>query len=500
LHCPGSAAGTNFSPAAPHLTLGVHTAPKEPQGNECWCLSPTPKPLLTPELLKQLILHPSRLPCAAPLPLFLSTLPVQLCCCSAWRRAAAPVPVPQPSPCTLLLPQPNAAPCSLPAATEPDELNPAPVTCFPPSSRACLGHGVLCGSGRGEERAGERAGAGSVGEHAGGLGWISTGAYGSWEPSTGCTENSVTALHPLRESTGSGLRCPAPYGRWGCIHPAQLTLGVAGGTKPGGGRLQPGGTARTPARRGWGAAPLPRGEGAVRHGWAEQGEEGSGKGAQKGEVRQKSHSCVAVGGRGTGKRQTRGRASLTAGGWRLPASSPSSGVRREGSWLLASQALLETSLFSQLTPGTLAHTPHPFPSRSARAQTAGRATTQPFPCCPTLCGTLGGWRPGRRSWHTCGGCANGLRHVPDPPSLRRRPCHRFAAPHRNASLPPENQGGRETPKREGRLRARQGAQMKNLLSGVISAALHARRFIRASPAAWARGSPGAGGWGETGCK
>ncbi|XP_052671630.1 uncharacterized protein LOC128154686 isoform X2 [Harpia harpyja] len=84
--------------------------------------------------------------------------------------------------------------------TEADELNPTPVTCSPPSSKACLlpllQHGALCGSGRGEERAGECTGAGSMGEHAGELGRVSTGAFGSWEPSTSCTAHSVPPLQP----------------------------------------------------------------------------------------------------------------------------------------------------------------------------------------------------------------------------------------------------------------------------------------------------------------
>lgn len=98
------------------------------------------------------------------------------------------------------LPEPNAALRSLPAGTKADELNLTPVTCSPPSSKACLlpllQHGALCGSGRGEERAGECTGAGSMGQHAGELGQVSTGAFGSWEPSTSCTAHSVPPVQP----------------------------------------------------------------------------------------------------------------------------------------------------------------------------------------------------------------------------------------------------------------------------------------------------------------
>lgn len=210
LHCSGSAAGTNFSPAVPYLTVGVHSAPKEPQGSKGQSPAPPSHCSLQSSSSSSFFIpaaRPALLRCPSPSP---PSLPVQLCCCSALHRAAASIlarpgagAVPQPPPpLTLLLPAPSQRLTlhfarSLPAGTEADELNPAPITCSL-SSKACLlpllQHGALCGSRRGEERAGERAGAGSLGEHAGRLGRVSTGAYGSWEHSTGCTANSVPPL------------------------------------------------------------------------------------------------------------------------------------------------------------------------------------------------------------------------------------------------------------------------------------------------------------------
>lgn len=208
-----------------------------------------------------------------------------------------------------------------------------------------------------------------------------------------------------------------------------------------------------PCHSGW-VAPLQQGEGAIRHGWGDWGKGGSEKGVQKGEVRQKSLSCIAAGGRGTGKRQTWGRVVLTAGAGCSPPSSPSAGVRREGRRcrLLApsldSQAPSETC-FPLALPRHACPYSAPLPFPPCLHPGCSALATQPRLRFPTCTGTFGGWRPG--SWllparwaggagTRVAGCANRLWHVPDPPRVAAGSATTSLHPAATPASPPKTRG------------------------------------------------------------
>ncbi|XP_052671629.1 uncharacterized protein LOC128154686 isoform X1 [Harpia harpyja] len=287
---------------------------------------------------------------------------------------------------------------------------------------------------------------------------------GAGSPAPAARHTPYLLCNPLREPPALGCVVqPRTGGGAGSILPSS-SLGPWGGYKAArlaAAWLQPDGTARTPVWRGCVPGrqlcregerrarflsqgglgpPVPLGEGAVRHGWANREEKGSEKGVQKGEVRQKSLSCIAAGGRRTGTWQTWGQGGLTAGSsCSPPPSSPSAGMQRKGRrcQLLAPSLASQPPSETRFSPPSSSQERLPIysallPSLPALWVQAGRPhapATQPCLLFPTCSLVLGGRRPGscpllpagyaglEEAGTRAAGCANRLRHVPDSPRV-----------------------------------------------------------------------------------